>query len=85
MRVRGPDQAHGTCDYPGHAEAEEHGGHGELAATAPVDLVDGHVRGRGHGEERQEHGRDGAVEGRGGLPAQARGHWHVGSVLRDGL
>lgn len=85
MWVRRPYQTHGTCDYPSHAEAEQHAGHEKLPAAALVDLEDGHMRGRAHGEKHQEHGCDGAVEARGGLPAQARCPRGVGSVLRDDL
>ena len=42
-RVAGPHDAHDLCDDPRHAEAEEHAGHDEFVAPAPVGLEDEHV------------------------------------------
>lgn len=81
MGVRRPYQTHGACEYPGHAEAEDHARDDELASPPEIDLEERHVCDRAHDKQRQEHRCDGAVELLRGLPAQASRPGRIGCVL----
>ena len=61
-RIACPDYAHDLCDYPCHAETEEHAGHDEPVAASFVDLEDCHVADSGDDEEDDEDAADGYID-----------------------
>jgi hypothetical protein len=79
--VRGPNQTHGTCQYPRHAETKNHSGHDKLPAATQIELEDSHVGSSTQNKEHQKHSRDGTVEARRGLESQASILRGVGGVL----